>query len=77
MTPDPRFDPQDRRRLLTLPQIGPVVVQRLESAGFESLEAMRRAGLDAVVAAVCQQIESQGWRNRRRALARALDNADR
>lgn len=72
----PRFDAQDRQRLLTLPQIGPVVVQRLEAAGFVSLQAMRRAGLDAVVAAVCRQVGGQSWRNRRRALARALDDTD-
>jgi hypothetical protein len=68
-----RFDPQDRQRLLTQPQIGPVVVQRLEAAGFDSLQAMRCAGLDAVVAAVCRQMGGSSWRNRRRALARALD----
>lgn len=69
----PRFDAADRACLLRLPQIGPKVVDRLEAAGFDSLDTMRRAGLDAVVKAVCAQVGNHAWANRRRALARALD----
>jgi hypothetical protein len=68
----PQFNPQDRAVLLSLPQIGPQVVQRLESAGFHSLDMMQRAGIDAVVAAVCRQVGTRAWANRRRALGRAL-----
>ena len=67
------FSADERTRLLALPRIGPQVVDRLEAAGFHSLDAMRRAGLDAVIGAVCQQQGQAAWRNRRRALAPALD----
>jgi hypothetical protein len=66
------FPPAERQRLLALPRIGPRVVARLESVGFRSLAGMRAAGLDAVVQAVCQQVGSRAWTNRRRALAPAL-----
>lgn len=69
----PRFDPQDRAYLLRLPQIGPTVIDRLSAAGFHSLDTMRQAGLDKVVGAVCRQVGTRAWANRRRALARALD----
>jgi hypothetical protein len=68
----PGFDPQDERRLLTLPQIGPQVIRRLEAAGYRSLAEIRAAGLDRVVAAVCGQVGNRAWANRRRALERAL-----
>ncbi|MCB1997865.1 MAG: hypothetical protein H6933_12815 [Burkholderiaceae bacterium] len=71
-----RFDAVDRACLLRLPQIGPKVVDRLEAAGFDSLATMRRAGLDAVVKAVCSQVGNRAWANRRRALARALGVPD-
>jgi hypothetical protein len=67
------FDPQDRARLLVLPQIGPQVIQRLEAAGYRSLADLRAAGIDRVVAAVCRQVGNRAWANRRKALLRALD----
>jgi len=70
------FDAQDRARLLRLPQIGPTVIDRLAAAGFHSLDTMRQAGLDAVVGAVCRQMGTRAWANRRRALARALGVPD-
>jgi hypothetical protein len=33
---------------------------------------MQRAGIDAVIAAVCRQVGTRAWANRRRALDRAL-----
>jgi hypothetical protein len=71
-----RFNDADRRRLLLLPQIGPQVVVRLEAAGYDSLAGMRCDGLDAVLAAVCEQVGTRVWTNRRRALARALGTPD-
>jgi hypothetical protein len=71
-----RFDAVDRACLLRLPQIGPKVVDRLEAAGFDSMDAMRRVGLDAVVSAVCAHVGNRAWANRRRALARALGVPD-
>lgn len=67
-----RFDPQDRARLLVLPQIGPQVIERLEAAGYCSLADMKAAGIDRVVAAVCRQLGNRAWENRRRALLRAM-----
>jgi hypothetical protein len=66
------FDPTEARRLMTLPQIGPQVIRRLEDAGYRSLADIRRAGLDEVVAAVCGQVGNRAWANRRRALERAI-----
>lgn len=68
-----RFSATDRQRLLALPRVGPQVIDSLEAAGFHSLDAMRRSGLDAVVDAVCRQQGQVAWRNRRRALAAAFD----
>jgi hypothetical protein len=67
-----RFTTAERERLLALPRIGPLVIESLEAAGFHSLDAIRRTGLDAVVDAVCRQQGQVAWRNRRRALAAAL-----
>lgn len=66
------FDAADRAALLRWPQIGPTVIERLEAAGFYSLATIRDAGIDAVVAGVCRQAGNDGFRNRRRALERAL-----
>lgn len=68
-----RFTTAERQRLLALPRIGPRVIDSLEAAGFHSLDAMRRTGLDAVVDVVCRQQGQVAWRNRRRALAAAFD----
>lgn len=67
-----QFPAAERQWLLTLPRIGPTVVERLEQAGYGSLDHLRAAGPDAVVAAVCRQVGSSAWGNRRRALMRAL-----
>lgn len=66
------FSAQERAWLLRLPQIGPGVVQRLEAAGYDSLQGLRRDGPDRVVAAVCGQLGQPSWANRQRALDRAL-----
>ena len=66
------FDPAERRILLSLPGIGPGVLQRLEQAGIDSLDALRKAGADAVVQQVCANLGHGAWRNRHRALQRAL-----
>lgn len=68
-----RFNEPERRHLLAAPGLGPAVVQRLEEAGVVSIAAMRRKGVDAVVLAICQSVNNLAWRNRRRALRRALE----
>jgi hypothetical protein len=71
-TPGARFSPAERERLLLERGIGPTTVERLERAGFASLEALRRAGVQQVVAAVVEAVETPGWRNRQRALERVV-----
>lgn len=68
----PAFNEHERRLLLATPGLGPVVVQRLEGAGVTSLAALRQRGVDRVVDQLCQAAGNAAWRNRRRALARAL-----
>jgi hypothetical protein len=68
-----RFSADERRRLLTTPGIGEVVLHRLEAAGFGSLQALRQAGAQHVTECVRLQLGEAGWRNRRRAIARAID----
>jgi hypothetical protein len=69
---DVRFSDAERRHLLAQPGLGPVVVQRLESAGVGSLDALRQRGVDRVIDLLCRSGGSVAWRNRRRALARAV-----
>lgn len=66
------FDQEERRFLVSIPGIGPGVVDRLESVGLASLDALRQAGVDQAVKTICMQQGTDAWRNRRRALARAL-----
>lgn len=67
------FPEEERCWLLRVPGIGGGVIRRLEAAGFESLESLRRAGIDCIVQTVCGQVGSAAWANRRRAIERALD----
>ena len=66
------FAAPDRHVLLTTRGIGPVVVERLEQAGFRSLQQLRDAGPEAVVAEMCAWQGSAAWGNRRRAIHRAI-----
>lgn len=66
------FNSEERRILLNTPKIGPQVVKRLEEVGFASFDNISAVGVHAVVESVCQLVGQQGWANRRRALAAAL-----
>lgn len=66
------FTHEERRQLLVTTGIGPIVVQRLEEAGVDSLDKLRQVGVDRAVDGICSRIGSIGWATRRRALARAL-----
>ncbi len=72
MTPT-RFSADERRRLLATPGIGAIVIGRLEAAGFASLQALQQAGAHRVTERVRQQLGEAAWRNRRRAIARAIE----
>jgi hypothetical protein len=67
-----RFSEEERRVLLQEPRIGPIVLERLEAAGFYSLDQLRQAGAQAAVQRVCLQTGQVAWRNRRRPLERLL-----
>ena len=67
-----RFGDAERQLLLVQTGLGPTVIERIEAAGFVTLESLRLAGVDQVVGAVCARLGSTAWANRRRALQRAL-----
>jgi hypothetical protein len=63
---------EDRRVIHVTPLLGPEVIERLSEVGIPSLAALRHVGVDRAVELICQRIGSGAWRNRRRALHRAL-----
>lgn len=67
-----QFNERERRHLLASPGLGPVVVERLEQSGIASIDSLRTLGVDAVVESLCRPGQNQAWRNRRRALLRAV-----
>jgi hypothetical protein len=71
-----QFAEHERRHLLSEPGIGPMVITRLEQAGFHSLATLREAGADHVVKTICARVGSRAWANRRDALDRALRRRD-
>jgi len=68
-----RFPEHERRQLLCMPGIGELVIRRLEQAGVHSLRDLRERGIDTLVEHICGLGGNPAWRNRRRALARALE----
>ncbi|MDT7838581.1 hypothetical protein [Aquabacterium sp. OR-4] len=67
-----RFSSEERRILLTTPGIGQGVIDRIEQAGVQSVRQLHELGIDAVVDRICDGVGNLAWRNRKRALARAL-----
>jgi hypothetical protein len=66
------FPGDERRLLLSLPRIGPRVVERIEAQGIASLADLQRRGVDRVIDEICRQMGSLAWGNRRSALVEAL-----
>ena len=66
------FPSNEREILLKSPGIGPGVIDRLEALGVDSLEALCAANLEELVRRACHLVGSAAWRNRQRALQRAL-----
>ena len=66
------FAEHERRLLLSMPNVGPRVLERLEEAGIDSLARLSELGVEAAVAAVCANLATPAWANRRRALGRAI-----
>lgn len=58
--------------MLTVPGVGPAVIQRLEAVGIHSLSDLACLGPDKAVKRVCQQLGTPAWENRRKALNTAL-----
>lgn len=71
-----RFTDDERHLLLTTPGIGQGVVSRIEHAGVHTLRQLHDLGVDALVEQICDGVGNLAWRNRRRALTRALSNLD-
>lgn len=69
------FPSNERRLLLSTRGIGETVVHRLEAAGFASLQALCEAGAARATDAVLAQVGELAWRNRRRAIERAIADA--
>ena len=66
------FSQTERRLLLATRGIGLGVIERIECAGVHSLQQLRDLGVDSLVDLICHGVGSYAWRNRRRALLRAL-----
>lgn len=58
--------------LLATRGIGHGVIDRIECAGVHSLHQLRALGVDAMVDRICDGVGNFAWRNRKRALSRAL-----
>lgn len=71
-----RFTGAERHLLLTTSGIGQVVINRIESAGVGSLRQLRELGVDTIVERICDGAGNFAWRNRKRALLRALAMVD-
>ena len=69
-----RFPDVERQHLLSMPRIGPRVVERLEALGLTSLDTLRSRGLDRTLGMLCRADGSPAWLNRRRALQCALES---
>jgi nucleotidyltransferase/DNA polymerase involved in DNA repair len=70
-----RFTDDERRLLLKATGLGHGVVCRLERVGIHSLQQLQDVGVDSIVDQICEGVGNMAWRNRRRALTRALAEA--
>lgn len=72
---DVRFADNERRLLLNATGLGHGVVCRLERVGIHSLKQLQDVGIDSIVDQICEGVGNMAWRNRSRALTRALAEA--
>jgi hypothetical protein len=68
----PTFPEHERLALLRTPGISHGVVERIEGLGICSARELLDRGIDALVDEICRDEGSLVWRNRRRALTRAM-----
>lgn len=66
------FSVSERRLLLGTRGISHGVINRIERIGVQSLQQLRELGVDVVVNRICDGVGNFAWRNRQRALQRAL-----
>lgn len=66
------FSVAERQLLLGTRGISHGVIDRIECAGVQSLRQLRELGVDVVVNRICDGVGNLAWRNRQRALLRAL-----
>ena len=64
----------DRLVVEMTPHLGPEILVRPSDVGVNSLDELRQLGVNQAVDLICQRVGSGAWRNRDRALQRALDN---
>ena len=67
------FPLQERRWLLCQPGISHGVVSKIERCGVGSLLELRDLGVDPLIELLCRTSGNLNWKNRRRALIRALE----
>lgn len=72
----PRFSSADRVILLAVVGVGPTVIARLEEMGFNSLPALAKADMLAVVEMGASLTGSSCWKNSPRARAAVLGAID-
>mgnify|MGYP006276579505 CR=1 FL=1 len=66
------WPPFDRQLLMSFPHLGPDVIDKLRAVGIYSLYDLSVIGVDRAVEMVCESMGSKVWRNRRKALNRAV-----
>lgn len=66
------WPPFDRQLLMSFPHLGPDVIDKLRAVGIYSLYDLSVIGVDRAVEMVCESMGSKVWRNRRKALSRAV-----
>jgi nucleotidyltransferase/DNA polymerase involved in DNA repair len=67
------FTPKERDALLACTGVGPKVVERLEQMGFSSLQQLREASVEDIVAQGAALVGSTCWKNSPQAKA-AIQN---
>lgn len=57
------FSADDRATLLAVKGVGPIVFERLEQIGFDSLDTLAEADVEGVVAQIAAMLGTTCWKN--------------
>ena len=74
------FIVEERKKLLEIRGVGPVVIQRFEEIGISSLKELRRYTADDIADRVADMLGSNCWKNSpqsKRAIGSAIELAER